>query len=244
MILLPKVLSVGESKKIRIFYETRSTDLIKRGIASISARQGDPVTSRVVYTFSEPTSAQVWMPCHDTPSDRAIFQVQMQMSDEESLISNGRLLEDKIISNGVRRMSYRTDHTLPTYLMAFAMGELNHIESSVHGLPLSVWGRRGARIDYDKLISVTRSQIKHFESLLGAYPWEKYALVLLPDFRGGIEHASISFVGEDRSSSSNLSGDIQLMAHELAHQWFGDYVTIRDWKDLWIKEGMATLFDC
>ncbi|MBL7668876.1 MAG: hypothetical protein JNM39_00190 [Bdellovibrionaceae bacterium] len=241
LILLPKVLSVGESKKIRIFYETRSTDLIKRGIASISARPGDPVTSRVVYTFSEPTSAQVWMPCHDTPSDRAIFQVQMQMSDEESLISNGRLLEDKIIANGVRRMSYRTDHTLPTYLMAFAMGELNHIESSVHGLPLSVWGRRGARIDYDKLISVTRSQIKHFESLLGAYPWEKYALVLLPDFRGGIEHASISFVGEDRSSSSNLSGDIQLMAHELSHQWFGDYVTIRDWMDLWIKEGMATL---
>ncbi len=210
-------------------------------ITSVPARAGDPVKSRVVYTTSEPLGADNWMPCHNVPSDRALFSSEFTMPASETLISNGDLKLNQVAS-GVRTMKYETKYSLPSYLMAFAVGEFTTATAYHNGLPVSMWARKGLTADFQGMLNATIHAIAHYESLLIPYPFEKYAIVLLPEFpAGGVEHASITFQAENRTTQSVLSSDTGLMQHELGHQWFGDFVTVEGWDDLWIKEGMATL---
>jgi aminopeptidase N len=213
-------------------------------LSSFDARKGDPSKGRVAYTFSEPQSARQWMPSHDDPSDRALFSADFKVGAGERLIANGALVdESRRGPNGSGRMKYATTYSLPTYLMAFAVGEFEvERQRGPRGLPLSVWHRRGVFADHQKTMRQLTAMIEHFENLIGVqYPFEKYALVLLPEFGGGIEHAGISFQGENNSTQPNNISDLNLSAHELGHQWFGDLVTVETWDDLWLKEGMATV---
>ncbi len=208
-------------------------------------REGDPIQARVAYTMSEPTSARAWLPSHDDPADRAFFSIELHVGAGEDLIANGERVRDETSCEGEGSVKYATSYPLPTYLMAFALGEFETEERlGPHGLPLSIWHRRGAPGDYHRLLTELDRLVGRFEALTGVpYPFEKYSLVLLPDFGGGEEHASISFQSEAFSTLPDSNGDVILSAHELAHQWFGDLVTVKTWDDLWFKEGMATLLE-
>ncbi|HEU4535399.1 MAG TPA: M1 family aminopeptidase, partial [Polyangiaceae bacterium] len=214
-------------------------------LAAYPAREGDPNPARVVYTFSEPELARDWMPSHDDPADGAFFSIDLHVGYGERLIANGDLVADSTNCGGEGRMKYATSYPLPTYLMAFALGEFEVEEKKgPHGLPLSVWHRPGLPGDYEQTLRDLSRLVKRYEGLTGVpYPYEKYALVLVPDFFGGEENVSISFQAEADSSQPGLVGDNVLTAHELAHQWFGDLVTVATWDDLWIKEGMASLLE-
>lgn len=241
------VVEVGEGKRelgLVIKYEVQANSAAVRARSSalqaVLPRSGDPVSSRVVSTFSEPVGASYWIPCHDVPADRAHFSAEFLMPAGERLISNGDLVVDKV-TEGERHMKYSTRYTLPTYLMAFSQGEFETATRHHGNLPVSLWVRRGVSVDYEGMLESITGFISTFERLMGPYPFEKYATVLLPEFMGGIEHAGITFQGEVSSTQSQLSTDLGLTAHELGHQWFGDFVTVATWDDLWIKEGMATL---
>ena len=240
---------------IGIQYETEanSSRVVHTALKAISRHGGDPVPSRVVYTYSEPEDASMWLPCHNVPSDRALFSADFTLPVGETLVANGDLLVDEVVDPSPqgakapkapkqRHMRYGTRYPLPVYLMAFAIGEFD-ITTKYHGaLPVSIVARRGLPVDTDGLLKSIIGQIARYENLLIPYPFEKYWLVLLPDFEpSGIEHASISFQNETESTQSSLSDDLGLAAHELGHQWFGDLVTLKTWDDLWIKEGVATL---
>lgn len=226
----------GEEVTIEIDYEAAPGDSFR----AIPSREGDPVSARVVYTFSEPEAAPQWMPCHDAPHDRALFSVEMRMDAGESLIANGDEVLDAAGGEG-RRMGYATRYSLPTYLMAFAISDFEVTEGEAGEVPISVWRRRGLAGDFEGILGGLDREIRLFEGLAGAYPFEKYALVVLPDFLGGEEHAGITFQNEAGTTRPELTGDSSLRAHELGHQWFGDLMTVAAWDDLWIKEGMAVL---
>ncbi len=218
-------------------------------LIAVAPRAGDPVATRVVYTFSEPQGARQWLPSRDDPADRALFSVDLRVGAGESLVANGDLVADgPPEADGGRRVKYATSYPLPTYLMAFAAGpfEVASAPAAGAGAPLSVWHRPGLPGDYDALLAEIGRLRARFEALTGTpYPFEKYALVLLPNFpAGGEEHAGITFQGETISSQPALASDRSLTAHEFAHQWFGDLVTVATWNDLWLKEGMATLLEC
>jgi aminopeptidase N len=217
-------------------------------LIEVPARAGDPIATRVVYTFSEPQGARQWLPGRDDPADRALFSVDLRVGEGESLVANGDLVADEPAAGGGRRVRYATRYTLPTYLMAFAAGpfEVATGPATSGGAPLTVWHRPGLPGDYDELLAENARLAARFEALTGTpYPFEKYALVLLPNFpAGGEEHAGITFQGETVSSRPARAGDRALTAHELAHQWFGDLVTVKSWDDLWLKEGMASLLEC
>src|SRR5262249_26198581 len=104
--------------------------------------------------------------------------------------------------------------------------------------PLSLWYRRGLAVDAEAHLDVVALAMAAFEPLIGPYPWDSYATVLLPQFPGGMENATITF-NVETSGQANVS--FGLNAHELAHHWFGDWVTMHDFDDVWVKEGMATL---
>ncbi len=212
-------------------------------LRAISPRAGDPVTARTVNTMSEPRSASQWMPCKDDPADRARFSAELIMPADEALISNGKLVRDERLPDGRRVMGYSTSFSLPTYLMAFAEGQLISSVSEVGNLPIGVWSRRGLAVDTDGVISQLSRLITRYQELLGPYAFDQYMIVLLPEFGGGEEHAGITFQSEGEGSDTSGAGDREMIGHELAHQWFGDYMTVATWNDLWIKEGMATVME-
>lgn len=230
-------LALGEQLVLHVDYEAAPG----RGLSAVAARAGDPVTSRAVYTSSEPASAHAWMPCHDRPDDRALFSVEMKMDEGESMIANGDVELDEESPEDGRRMRYATRVPLPTYLMAFAVSDFEVEKKAQGDVPISVWHRRGVPGDYPGLLHEIGREIDLYAERLGPYPFDAYALVMLPDFSGGMENAGITFQTESRSAQPSLGSDVALGAHELGHQWFGDLVTVATWNDLWIKEGMATL---
>ncbi len=221
-------------------YETHANTGVEKALISTPHRKGDPVPGRTVATFSEPIGTPEWMPCNNVPSDRALFSSRFTVPADERAIANGELVSDEV-KDGVRTVAYQTAYTLPTYLMAFAMGHFDVATDHGGRVPLQIWHRPGLAVDTTGMLKELRRFMEVFEGLLVPYPFEKYALVLLPAYTSGLEHAGITFQGESRSSHAQVAHDLELSAHELAHQWFGDLVTVATWDDLWIKEGMATL---
>lgn len=200
-------------------------------------RDDDPVPSRVAYSNSEPDRGRGWLVSNDHPSDRARFSVELEVDAGEDVIANGERIGDD--AAGSRRVvRYALAQPVPTYLMAFAAGELDHAERGGGRVPLALWFRRGLAVDAAAHLDLLARMMTRFEGLIGPYPFDRYAVVLLPGFPGGMENATITFNSE--SSGQGVVGEV-LNAHELGHQWFGDWVTMRDYRDAWIKEGMATL---
>jgi hypothetical protein len=231
-------LSSGAAFTLEIAYEAEPSE----SLLAVIGRKGDPLKDvRAVFTMSEPLGAEHWMPCHDTPSDRALFSIDMGMAGAETMIANGDLVDDKPGDGGDRRMKYQTAYTLPTYLMAFAISDFEVESAMASRVPVSIWHRRGLPGEYGPVLDELLGMMQRFEELLGPYPFEKYALVHVPMLpSSGIENAGITFQLEGAGATA-MGAELWLTAHELSHQWFGDLVTIKSWNDLWIKEGMASL---
>jgi hypothetical protein len=122
--------------------------------------------------------------------------------------------------------------------MAFAAGELEHRDRPLGRVPLSVWYRRGLAFEPEAMLGFLAATLQTFETRLGPYPFSRYAVVLLPEFSGGMENTTITFTSEP-SGQANIGTNLH--AHEFGHHWFGDWVTVATFDDVWIKEGMATL---
>jgi hypothetical protein len=210
---------------------------VSGALITSDGRDDDPVTSRVVFTNSEPDFGVHWLVAHHHPSDRATWAVELTVAADEDVIANGaRTRDDRI--GATRVVRYELDQPIPTYLMAFAAGQLDHADRAGTP-PLSVWYRRGLLIDTERNLDLLAELIGRFEPLIGPYPWPSYSVVLMPSpFGGGMENATITF-NQESSGQGNLG--LSLNAHELAHQWFGDWVTMNDYEDAWFKVGMATL---
>jgi hypothetical protein len=225
----------AEPLTITIAYEAK----LSTALHLSTGRDGDPLGTRTLYTTSEPTLGAFWLPANHRPSDRALFAIDFDVAEAEDVVSNGTRAADVPLGSGRKRVRYETRFTIPTYLMAFAMGDLVHEDDTPAGAtPLHVWHRRGAFIDSARQLAVLRAMMRTFESLVGPYPFDTYSVVLLPEHPGGMENATITFLPE--TGAQTVIG-ASLCAHELGHQWFGDYVTVRTWEDVWFKEGMATL---
>lgn len=229
----------GAAITIEIDYEAAAGDALR----AVPPRAGDPLPIRALHTDSEPLGASAWMPCNNVPRDRARFSVSMRVPAAEMMIANGVLVEDVADGADAHRVRYETAYPLPPYLMAFAISDFEVKRTDQASVPIAIWHRRGLPGSHDAMLAELARMTGVFEGLLGPYPFERYSLVLLPGFPGGMENAGISFQRETSSSEPELAGDLTLAAHELAHQWFGDLVTVETWDDVWIKEGMAVLLE-
>jgi aminopeptidase N len=219
-----------------VVYEAAPSDAL---IAALPTTD-DPVRSRVVFTDSEPDRGLLWRVAKEDPSDRALWSVDLEVAEDEDVIANGaRLHDDPVGSAGHHVVAYALDKPIPTYLMAFAAGQLDHTDRPTgSSVPLAVWYRKGLPIQPDSTLDAVADAMSSFEKLLGPYPWDSYAVVLVPQYGGGMENATVTFDSE-ASGLGNVS--FGLNAHELGHHWFGDWVTMRGYADVWVKEGMATL---
>ncbi len=206
---------------------------------STNSTARDPVRSRIVFTDSEPNRGHEWLVQKDDPSDPALFSVVLTVAADEDVVANGERISDSVVPEG-RRVAYALDVPIATYLMAFAAGQLEHVDRPTgSSVPLALWYRRGLAIDPALTLDVVAGAMATFEALLGPYPFSRYAVVLQPMPGWGMENATITIESEDFGQDPLFS--IEVNTHELAHHWFGDYVTMHGYDDVWVKEGMATL---
>jgi aminopeptidase N len=218
---------------LELAYTAPVSDALRVG----GPRDDDPVPSRIAFTDSEPDRGRRWLIAKHDPADRATFAVELTMPAEHDAIANGERTVDRA-AGAERVVGYALDQPIPTYLMAFATGPLERVERTTGRVPLAVWYRRGLPVDGEAHLDLLEELMTTFEVRLGPYPWSRYAVVLLPQFGGGMENATITFNNE--TSGLGALG-VNLNAHELAHQWFGDWVTMHTYDDVWVKEGMATM---
>ena len=197
-------------------------------------RYGD----RGFFTNDWPHLARNWLATIDHPSMKAPVSMTVTAPAKYQVISNGRLVEETDLADGRRRTGWRTDAPIPTWQIAlgaapFAVAQIG----TVRGVPLSMWAYPQDRDDSLKGFGdATQPVLEFFSDHIGPYSYEKLAQVEATTVSGGMELASSIFYGY-----RGVPGR-QLIAHEMAHQWFGDSATERDWDDVWLSEGFATYF--
>lgn len=233
---------VGKQIALQIAY---SAEKPQRGIYFIGPDKYYPNKPVQVWTQGEDEDSRFWFPCFDYPGQLTTSEIRVRVPKPLIAISNGVLInteeagEDKIY-----HWSQKEVH--PTYLMTLAVGDFAEIQDSWNGKPVTYYVEKDREEEARLTMGKTPQMIEFFSQKFGySYPFPKYAQVCVDDFIfGGMENTSTTLLTDrclldERASLDNRFSEA-LVAHELAHQWFGDLVVIKHWSHAWIKEGMAS----
>jgi aminopeptidase N len=240
----PAPLPAGRRFTIAIDYHGKPVVANQLGGGMLVAKHG-PNDATVMASLSEPFAAPSWWPCIDNASDKTTAEIEATVPKNFSAASNGALVKVETNENQSKTFFWREDYPLSNYLISVAATNYESFEDTYTALdgtkmPL-VYYVYPEHFDLARLkFGVTRRAIEIFAPLFGEYPFlnEKYGMAEFP-WSGGMEHQTMTSMGGNvigSLSSSNQS----IIAHELAHQWWGDLVTLRTWDDIWLNEGFAT----
>jgi aminopeptidase N len=202
---------------------------------------------RQAWTQSQDTDARAWVPCFDHPSEKATTTTTIVVEPGHFALGNGALTSRTESADGV---TFRYEQAIPhaTYLLTMVAGMFSEIEQARTPLPIAYYVEPGREADGERSFGRTPDMIETFESALGVpYPYARYSQIAVADFIfGGMENTSATTQTDrtlhDERAHLDFSSE-PLVAHELAHQWFGDLVTCRDWSQAWLNEGFATYFE-
>jgi aminopeptidase N len=201
-----------------------------------------------LYSHSEATESRFWFPSNSHPTDRATWEARINVPAPYTAVSNGKLLSAEKGADGRTLFHWKTGIPMVSYLHVATVGDFGKTTGEWEGVPLEYYGLSDDmdRVSYS--LRNTPGMLALFRDLTGLkYPYEKYAQVVVPRYlMGGMEHASATTLTQNTVHDSRYDEELwsdPLVSHELAHQWFGDYVTCRTWDHLWLNEGFATYFD-
>ncbi len=196
------------------------------------------------YVLNEPAGAHTWMPSNDHPSDKAQWRFELQVPDGLAAIANGELEQR---GDGSNPWIWSQSEPMSTYLAQLIVGRYELIEDdpyvSVDGdvIPLLHALPAGSGDRYAQLLAVNDEQLPFFEGLFGPYPLERYGLAFVDDFpRGLAMETQGRSMFEAAVADASAYEQHLVLAHELAHQWFGDAVSPAEWDDIWLNESFAT----
>ena len=221
----------------------------QRGLYFVAPSKQYPEKPTQVWTQGEDEDSRFWFPCFDYPGQLATSELKIKVPEAYTAISNGELLETILDGNEII-YHWHQSQVHPTYLMTLAVGEFVEIqdtwETGDTNIPVTYYVDP-KREDHALLtMGKTPRMIEFFSQFYGyAYPYPKYAQVCVDDFIfGGMENTSTTLLTDrclidERAAIDNRASET-LVAHELAHQWFGDLVVIKHWSHAWLKEGMAS----
>lgn len=192
--------------------------------------------------FSEnwPNLARQWLPTIDHPYDKATGEFMVTTGTQYQVVANGALVAEIDLGNGLRETHWKQSVPIASWLYALGVARFaSHHAGAVQGIPIETWVFPQDRIAGEALFEpLSRRVLAYFGEEVGPYSYEKLANVQAAGVSGGMEHATVIFYGE--KDVANGRGPV---VHEIAHQWFGNSVTERDWDDVWLSEGFATYFD-
>ena len=225
-------LAAGEERVYQISYSGSP----QRGMYFRSHNNG------ICYTFTEPEDSRYWFPCRDLPSDKADwYQAHITAPSAFLVAGNGTLESVSSNGDGTRTHHYHMAQPVSTYLISLAVSNFDTFSQTASGgLPIThyVYPSHYDRAVYDW--ANIPAMIDFYSSVYGDYPFDSYGMAMAP-MGGAMEHQTMTTFGSGLVNGNRFFEPI--VAHELAHQWWGDLVTCRNWAEIWLNEGFATYFD-
>lgn len=229
---------------LRIVYEANP----RRGIYFVGWSDSTGRSRKQIWTQGQGIDNRHWFPCHDELNDKLTTETIITFDSAYSVLSNGGLLGRRDNRDGTRTWHYRMAHPHTTYLVMLGIGRYA-VDSRVTkgGVPVNLWYYPEYPDRVEPTYRYSTEMIDHIAEHTGTpYPWESYAQIPVQDFLfGGMENTTATVFGDfflvDRRAYLDRNY-LYVNAHELAHQWFGDYVTGRNGRSAWLQESFATFY--
>ena len=234
----PRPLAAGEAFVVTVSYSGRPRTVIDRSLPDEPA--GWRWTRSGAYVHAEPTGARAWFPANDHPTDKATYTFHITVPKRVTAIANGRLVATKPSGPRARTWSWVAGDAMATYLATVVIGRYRlERATGPAGLPIVNALPTGRAARYRSLVARAGKILAYFGKQFVPYPFDVAGVTVLaaPDFIG-LENQTRPVIGEDVMGDSYYGP--RVFPHELAHQWFGNHVSPRTWKDVWLNEGFAT----
>lgn len=243
----------GQDIQVRIDYKTNYVNKADadtaignfgRGIRFIKPSADDPKKPRQIWSQGESEFNRYWFPSYDTPNDFRTTELRATVDKPFFVVSNGKLVDTKDNGDNTRTFDWKMDQPYSNYLTSIVVVDTDPVIQDFDGTPVYNYGYTHEKKEVAATTKNLPATIKFFSDVTGVkYPYPKYSQAFVEDFGGGMENISATTQIEEMIHDNRelLDGDSEsLQSHELAHQWFGDYVTCRDWGQIWLNESFAT----
>ncbi|MFL6214345.1 MAG: M1 family aminopeptidase [Blastocatellia bacterium] len=220
----------------------------QKGLTFITPTPDEPSRPNQIWSQGESQDNHYWFPCYDYPNDKATTELIAHVEDGYQVISNGTLISSAPDpERKTRAWHWKMDKPYSSYLVSIIVGKFAEVREEVKGVPVVsyVYANEveNARLSFAKL----GQMVAFFSQRVGVdFPYPKYAQTTVRDFGGGMENITATTLTDtsvhDKRAHLDVSSD-SLISHELAHSWFGDLLTCRDWSQLWLNESFATFME-
>ncbi|MGB2753378.1 MAG: M1 family aminopeptidase [Pyrinomonadaceae bacterium] len=252
-VTLDRVYRGGEDVKVKVVYKTNYVNNASdsgilggfgQGLRFIKPTADNPNKPRQIWSQGESEFNRYWFPSYDSPNDFRTTDIRATVAKPFFVVSNGKLMETKENADNTRTFHWKMEQPYTNYLTSIVVAETTPVVQDFDGIPVYNYGY----VNETKEVAATTKNLpatmRFFSEVTGVkYPYAKYSQAFVEDFGGGMENISATTQIEEMIHDERelLDTDSEgLQSHELAHQWFGDYVTCRDWGQIWLNESFAT----
>ncbi|MEP6902143.1 MAG: M1 family aminopeptidase, partial [Actinomycetota bacterium] len=248
---LDRKYNIGEAITFTVDYRTKGGIIENTlgfgaggGLKFIKPNADNPNRRKQIWSQGESDYNRFWFPSYDSPNDFATTELTATVEKPMYVVSNGKLIDRKDNKDGTETFHWKMDTPHANYLTSIVVGEYSEIKGNYAGVPIYTYIFPNELKDGAVSVKNLPEMVKFFSEKTGVkYPYAKYSQTMAEGFGGGMENISATtmtptMIHDEREL---LDGDSEsLQSHELAHQWFGDYVTTREWSDIWLNESFAT----
>ena len=238
----PSALSAGKVK-LAIAYTGILNDKLRGFYLSKTAKRNYAVTQ------FESTDARRAFPSFDEPAFKATYDISLTVDAGDTVISNTNMIADKPAGEGLHTVTFATTPKMSTYLVAFLVGDFKCVSGEADGTPIRACATPGQEDKGKFAVSAAEYILHYYNNYFGIkYPMPKLDMIGIPDFEAGamenfgaITYRETDFLIDEKTASLTQKKEVaSVVAHEMAHQWFGDMVTMQWWDNIWLNEGFAT----
>ena len=243
VITFASALPTGHETHVSIRYNAQPEKGLYFRTPELGYKPGD----EHLFTQGEAVDNRYWYPCPDSPNEKFTTEITCHVTNGMTVLSNGRLVSQEKDASGRTAFHWSQEKPHANYLVSLVAGYFKSVDDKHKDTPLALYVPPSDIQEAPNSFRETSDIMDFYEHEIGvAFPWAKYYQVIVQDFmEGGMENTSLTTLTETTlftSATENLRNSQGLVAHEMAHQWFGDLVTCKDWSHIWLNEGFATFY--